>query len=218
MENEEIIRHNMEQTRESLTDKLETLEKKVMSSVEKATTAVNETVTSVKETMHEGVETVKDAVDVPAHVERHPWLMLGGSVLCGYVLGTLLSGGKKAPQNAAPAPLPPIKPSRVPGNGRHPVEAPQPVAAGPSWFSAIEPEIQHLKGLALGVTLGTVREILAEQVPPHVAEQLRTIVDGLTEKLGGEPIPSADFAASKCPSESAVATEGSGFDVEKPRW
>jgi len=217
MENEEIIRHHMEETRESLTDKLETLEKKVMTSVEKATSAVNETVTSVKETMHEGVETVKEAVDVPAHVERHPWLMLGGAVFCGYVLGNLLAGGKKPVQYAQPAPLPPMKPLRGPGNGRH--QAEQPAAAGPSWLSAIEPEIQHLKGLALGVTLGTVREILAEQVPPHVADKLRTIVDGVTEKLGGEPIPSSDFARDACPDpEAAVATESTGFDVEKPRW
>ena len=99
MENEEVIRHRMEQTREALTEKLETLEQKVADSV----SAVTDTVASVQEKVHEGVESVKDAVDVKAHVERHPWLMLGGSVLCGYVLGDLLlanSGPRPPSQNS----------------------------------------------------------------------------------------------------------------------
>jgi len=217
MENEELIRQRMEQTRESLTDKLETLEKKVLTSVEKATSAVTDTVASVKESVHEGVETVKDAVDVPAQVERRPWLMLGGSIVCGYVLGTLLSSKKKSASPAVEPGPPPSKAFRVPGNGHPKAEKPQAVAETPSWLSSLEPELQHLKGLALGVTLGTVREMLAGQVPPHIAEQLRTIIDGVTEKIGGEPIPSSDFAPAECKASSSTGQDAE-FDVEKPRW
>jgi hypothetical protein len=197
----------MERTRESLTDKLETLEQKLVDSVQEATTAVADTVTSVKETMNEGVESVKDAVDVKAHVDRHPWLMLGGSIFAGYVLSNLLAGGKKS----VPA-QPESQAMHFPANGRHSTEKPAAAATG-SWLGPVAPELEHLKGLALGVALGTVREMLTKEVPPHMAEQLRSIIDGITQKMGGEPVPSSDFAASTCASstcEGAEATAGVG--------
>ena len=58
MENEDVIREQMEDTRTSLTEKLETLESQVASTVQGATTNVAETVEAVKET----VEAVKDTV------------------------------------------------------------------------------------------------------------------------------------------------------------
>jgi len=217
MENEQAIRHRMEKTRESLIDKIETLENKVMDSMQNATSAVTETVANVKETMHEGVETVKDAVDVKAHVERHPWLMLGGSVVCGYAIANLLIPGKGAsPPAAEPQREPGRRSAFPPGNGRAEPAAPP---TTPNWLSALQPEFEKLKALALGATLGAVREMLAEEVPPHMAEQLRTIIDGVTEKLGAETIPSSDFAACKSPTAACdPATQGAAFDPEKPRW
>ena len=224
MGNEEVIRDDMEKTREALTDKLETLEKKLVGSVQEASAAVTETVTSVKETMHEGVETVKDAVDIPAHVQRHPWLMLGGSVLCGYVLANLLEGRKKeapAPRHEAPTP----KPVHSHGNGhskRDKHHAPAPKAEAPaqsSLLSSLEPELRQLKGLALGVTLGTVREMVTEQVPPNMAGQLRDIIDAVTKKVGGEPIPSSDFEFTKTRSATSEPEgECGAFKAEQPRW
>jgi hypothetical protein len=64
------------------------------------------------------------------------------------------------------------------------------------------------------VSLGTVREMLTEQVPPHMAGQLRDIIDGITKKIGGEPIPSSDFASLKCAAPEATKD----FEYEKPRW
>jgi len=215
MESEQAIKHRMEQTRESLIEKIETLENKVMNSVQNATSAVSETVASVKETMHDSVETVKDAVDVKAHVDRRPWLMFGGSIFAGYVLANLLAGGKKP---APEIPQPASRRLHVPGNGRHITEKPTAPATG-SWLGAIEPEFQRLKGLALGVALGTVREMLTEEVPPHMAEQLRTIIDGITQKIGGEPVPSSDFAASKTSASTCEAAGvGTRFDTDKPGW
>ena len=201
MENEELIRHQMENTRESLTDKLETLENKLLGSVQQATSAVNETVASVKETMNEGMESVKDAVDIPAHVDRHPWLALGGAVLGGFMLGNLLSRTLEPRQyRAAALPAPPTN-----GSGRQQA-TPETAIAGASWLSALEPEMQHLKGLALGAALGTLREMLTEEVPPHMADQLRDIIDGVTKKLGGDPLPGSDWDALKSGNSN------------KPRW
>jgi ElaB/YqjD/DUF883 family membrane-anchored ribosome-binding protein len=214
MENEEVIRHKMEQTRESLNEKLETLEEKVTSSV----ATVTDTVASVKEKVHEGVESVKDAVDVQAHVERHPWLMLGGSVLCGFVLGELLSS--KSDRATKPA-----EPRMIYGNGRQlpprPEAAPpkeETPPAGASWLGAFEPEMRQLKSLALGVTLGTVREMLTEQVPPHMAGQLREIVDAVTKKAGGDPIPSSDWDSGKPAPAPDAQPECSAANAQNPRW
>jgi hypothetical protein len=219
MENEEVIRRKMEHTRESLTDKLETLENKLLSSVHQATSAVNETVASVKETMSDGVESVKDAVDIPAHVDRHPWLAFGGSVLCGYMLGSMFGGARSPRQAAAPLQLPLPPASR---NGSREQATHEPATAAPpkaGWLDALEPEIRHLKGLALGATLGTLREMLSKEVPPHMAEQLREIVDAVTKKLGGEPIPSSDWAALKPATPLPDAEHEAGeFGTNKPRW
>lgn len=214
MENEELIRCQMEVTREALNDKLETLEQRVAHSV----LAVTETVASVREKVEEGVESVKEAVDVPAHVDHHPWLMLGGSVLCGFVLGSLLMDRKQS----APPLYQPFSPPKAPepanGNGRRLLERQETPAASASWLSAFEPEIKHLKGLALGVTLGTVREMLTEQAPPHMADQIREIVDAVTKKAGGEPVPSSDWAAMQPATSPETVPECSGIKAQNPRW
>jgi len=215
MENEEVIRRRMEETRESLTEKLETLENKLLGSVDQATSAVRETVANVKETMHEGVESVKDAVDIPAHVRRRPWMMLGGAVFGGYVLGSLLTRQTETPRRQS-IPSPPPKHMTV-GNGHHkpPTEesASEPRAG---LLDAFEPELRRLKGLALGVTFGTIREVLTKELPPHLAEQLRSVIDDVTTKVGGNPIASADLPFLDPALHQQE--ESSSFGAEKPRW
>jgi len=220
MENEEVIRQHMAKTRASLTDKLQTLEDKVMNSVNEATSAVTDTVASVKDTMHEGVESVKGAVDIQAHVDRHPWFMLGGSILGGYMLANLLGAGRAEASTVSHSSRAfPEMPS-PPGNGRQRTASPPvPERSSNKMLAAIEPELQRLKGLALGVALGAVREMLAEEVPPHMAEQLREIIDGVTKKVGGDPMPSSDFGTIKSkPAAGDAAKENAGFETEKPRW
>src|SRR5262249_14677832 len=92
----EVIRRQIEQTSSSLKEKLDTLEEKVLGTVKVATEEVEQTVENVKET----VETVKESVegtveplkrtfDLPYQVDRHPWLMVGGACLAGFVFGKL---------------------------------------------------------------------------------------------------------------------------------
>jgi len=201
MENEELIRERMGKTRDELTEKLEVLEQKVVSSVTavsesvaNVTEAMSESVANVTDKVNEGVESVKEAVDVNAHVERHPWLMLGGSVLCGYVLGNLIPAEKSSvPKFSLTPPVPASN-----GHQYRDEALSRPAqSTAPSWLSKFEPEIQHLKGLALGATLGTIREMLTAQVPPHMADHVREIVDAVTKKVGAEPLPSSDWTASR---------------------
>jgi len=210
MENEDLIRRKMERTRESITDKLETLEKKLSESVEE----VNSAVTSAKETVHESVESVKDFMDVKAHVQRHPWVMVGGAVACGYVLGSLVAKDEREPPRVA-APLAPIRSQPTQGNGRHKTEK-TPAQESSSWWSAFAPEIESFKSMALGAAVSALRDVVAAEVPPKMADQVRTLFDDVARKFGGEPLPPEPQSSTR--TASCTGAEAPAMDLEKPRW
>jgi ElaB/YqjD/DUF883 family membrane-anchored ribosome-binding protein len=203
---EDVIQQQMQETRASLTEKLETLEQKVVGTVENATTAVTETVDAIKETVHDtvatvqegvkgSVDSVKDLVDVPAHVQRRPWLMLGGSVAVGYCLGVLLT--PRAPSRYEGLTASPGPPFWMNPGGQAALQNRAegvPPAAAPAEPSIWTEEVAKLKGLALGVLFGTARELLVSSIPAHMGEHVKEVVDSVTKKVGGEPLPSSDWA------------------------
>src|SRR5260370_9935 len=75
----EVTRAQMDETRASLSEKLETLEHQVVDSVQDTSNAVHDTVAGVK-----------DMFDLHLQVQRHPWLIVGGSIALGYLGGYLL--------------------------------------------------------------------------------------------------------------------------------
>jgi len=66
----------------------------------------------------------------------------------------------------------------------------QPAEEKASWLSGITShfgdEIAKLKGLAIGAVGGAVRDLLMAAAPPALAPRLREVVEGMTEKLGGQ--------------------------------
>jgi len=219
MDNEtEVILEQMEGTRASLAQKLETLENQVVGTIQETTSTVSETVHQVQEAVTDTVETVKESVegtvetvketfDVRRQVEHHPWLMFGGSLAAGFVAGRLMwrylpswqdvsSTARHFPearsvmaqpsptghaydmaQEAEPGPAPqPERPAEKPG-----------LLA--SLTSMLGPELEKLKGLAIGTTLGIVRDLLTQSAPPEISSQLADIVNGVTTRLGGEVLP-----------------------------
>src|SRR5437868_9061606 len=146
MDNEtEVIKQQMEETRESLSEKLGALEQHVLSTVQDTTDsvtntvetvkdAVQGTVSSVKETVADTVDTVKEAFDVRQQVERYPWAMLAGAVFVGYVGGRLLTppGRPYMPQSWGGAGAEPSQPARAelpPSRATTPAE--------PSWLEKV---------------------------------------------------------------------------------
>jgi ElaB/YqjD/DUF883 family membrane-anchored ribosome-binding protein len=238
MEDEEVIRRQMEETRTSLTEKLETLENKVAETVEEATSAVTETVatvkdsiqdtvttvkdtvegtvTSVKDTLQEGVNTVKSMFDLPHLVEQHPWPVIGASIALGYCLeryfGKTDSVAEKMSEAAVPVPKPPapaaaakhMRGHHSPNGGRE-----KPTARKSSLLASLAPEIDQLKGLALGALFGTAREMIVQTVPSELGGQLKNIVDNITKKLGGKPIAGPLFQAQSA-SEREHAPQSLG--------
>jgi len=208
MDDQEMIRDQMENTRTALSEKLEELENRVTAKVEGATQEVAETVETVTGTVQETVETVKDTVeetitavkegvsavkslfDVPSHVDRYPWMAMGVSVGVGFLAGEYLLRRSARRRARTPTIFAAKESVAAPlyGNGqangmRTAIEPPAPKA--PSWLEKLEPELKKLKGLALGMLMGTVREMVTKATGDKLGQSLADIIDSATEKIGG---------------------------------
>lgn len=216
----EVIRHQMEETRSALAVKLETLEHQVVSTVHGATSAVTDTVEAVKEAVHDSVELVKDSVeetvdtvretfDLSCQVQRRPWTMVAGSVLLGYVAGSLLDrseqerlrlirqgrlfteperAGREGPRLESAGRFDFTEPAAQ-SNGTH-TSKPESTAA--HWLGEVgttfEKEITKVKGLAIGTMVGVIRDLITPSVPEQLKPDLVDVMNSVTEKLGGQPI------------------------------
>ena len=203
----EMIRQQMEMQRAALAAKLETLENKIVETVEGAREAVAETVqtvkegvrdsvSTVKETVQNSVESVKETFDLRLQVERHPWAMMGGAVAVGFAAGYLLNRAQRAEQPhawgaAAGLDFRPAGADAV-SAPQKPSTTPPPAAARESWgdhFARMfAPELNKLKGMAIGAALGVIREMFTEPLPEPMRPQFNELVDSITVKLGGEPV------------------------------
>jgi ElaB/YqjD/DUF883 family membrane-anchored ribosome-binding protein len=131
---EDEIREDIGATRASMTEKLEMLEKRVQETVggveetvkdivenvmgtvddtvDKVKGSVDDTIDKIKGSVDDTIEGAKRTYDLTAQMAQHPWMMLGGAMLIGYLLGR---GGRKA------APTRPI--AAVSTDGARPVRA-----------------------------------------------------------------------------------------------
>jgi len=224
-----VIQQQMEETRSSLQDKLETLELQVKNTVQEATEAVAETVESVKEAVHETVETVKDTVqdtvqsvrqtfDLSQHVQDHPVAAFLGATAVGFIATRWLmsfekTGTSKAPLRPAPAFTPPPPLQR---NGGHAKSSTAAQASKEGWLSKhYSKELSKIKGLAVGAVGGVVRDLLTSSVPPNMAEQIKEVVDGFTEKLGGQVIEGSILPAASERASGQTAEGKNGGSAEK---
>jgi ElaB/YqjD/DUF883 family membrane-anchored ribosome-binding protein len=201
MDNEDVIRDQMADTRTALAEKLEALETKVADTVDSATTnvtqtveavkdAVQETVTTakdtvqetigaVKDTVEESVEAVKGAFDLKGHVQRHPWLSFGASIAAGYLLERYVDSRSAAEPQARKAASPMSPPQN--GRARRDEDQPQPAEQReePGWLRALEPGLEKLKRLAAQVIVSTVRDIVVQAAPTTLKEPLAEAFDSI---------------------------------------
>jgi ElaB/YqjD/DUF883 family membrane-anchored ribosome-binding protein len=211
VENEpEVIRQQMQETRTALAEKLEALEQQVTDTVQEARSAVTETVETVRDVVHDTVDTVKDTVeetvntvketfDLTRQVERHPWAMVGGSVALGFVTGRLVDAAAAELSHRPahwrePSPVatfthrnggPVQEPGSTNGYGAS-------AERGVSWLGSLASrfhnEIDQLKSLAIGAAIGVARDLIKQNAPEPVRDQVTEIMDGITTKLGGQPV------------------------------
>jgi ElaB/YqjD/DUF883 family membrane-anchored ribosome-binding protein len=202
----ELIKQQMGQTRAALTEKLETLENKVLGTISTTTDAVTQTVQdvgstvretteNVRATMHEALNSVRDAFDVSRQFHQHPWLLLGGSVLAGYVGGVVLDNLERGHLPSLPR-LPSAPEQLLPRDSevRERIESEPPSRrTGSTLFKALfdsfAPELDKLKAAAVGMALAVVRDKIRESVPPQMRDNVSDLMDRVTSKFGGEVHP-----------------------------
>jgi len=193
MENEtDLIRQQMLETRTALSDKLEALQEQVLSTVEGTTRtvtdtvqtvqeAVQDTVSTVSETVQDTVETVKDTFDLSQHVQKHPWLLVGGAVALGYLGGRLMENGTLPHFLAA---------GTTPGTGSNGFTATPPAAAtGPDWFeSAAGPILKQVNEMALGALVGVAADMIQQHAPENLKGPLDELAHNVASALGTKPL------------------------------
>jgi ElaB/YqjD/DUF883 family membrane-anchored ribosome-binding protein len=218
------IRQEIDETRSSITTKLEALEEQVVGTVQNARDSVQETIDTVKDTVQETVSAVKESVqetvstvkesmqetystvketfDLRLQTQRHPWPMLGGSVVAGFIAGALFGRvrrGREMPveQLRSHGEVPQRTP---PPPALEPLAAPAP--REPGLLDRFQDEIDQVKGVAIGMMAGLVRDAIKDAVQermPKLADQVEGVIDRITTKLGGKPVQGPVFREEAAP-------------------
>jgi len=212
-EEPDVIRHQIEETRESLSEKLGTLEARVSEAVGTVTdtietvkstventvdsvkSGVTDTVESVKTSLSDTVDSVKETFDVPLQVERHPWAALGCSFVTGVATGYLLEGLRQSRSYHSLG----IRGMGqvIPGyRTERPAETPQSdhraTESSPGFLTTLlgsfEGELGKIKQTAIGALVGAARDMIKQSLPPSLGENVTEIMDNVARRVGGEPV------------------------------
>ncbi len=167
--------------------------------------SVEEIVGHVQGTIEETVATVKRTLDLPLQVEQHPWPMVGGALLAGYILGSWDGGRPSAPgptpergtEAAMPGP---------PAASRASSARPQPQQGLVSGMldqlqDEMRDEIASFQRVAVRAVMSTFREMFTQALAtlaPHTASAVT--------KTGGQPgeSPAQHPASMSCAAGNGV--------------
>jgi len=158
---------------ETVRDTVDTTVAAVKHTVEGAQASVEGIVENVKGTVGETVATMQRTLDPYRQMEQHPWLMLGGSVVVGYLLG---SGGNGHTATVDPAYEPKFSPaSRSAGLSRESsAPLPSPQRMGSSIQEQFKDEIATLKSAAVGAVMSTLLGVLKQALPSSMRPRAST--------------------------------------------
>ncbi len=191
--------------------------------------AVQGTVENVKNSVSETVASVKDTFDLPEQVRKYPWQMLAGAVAMGYVSARYLQPAARSTMASNQGPdrngdSPSIPSEQFPSDASVSFKRPDslseprdvhaaaqsnekhretPAAATRTWMDQLGEtfggEIAKLRGMAIGASLGLVRDMISDSAPESLRPQIAEVVDGFTQKLGGQHFPSPVLSAASSP-------------------
>jgi len=217
---EERVRETLEESKSAMEDIVENVKgtvdetvNAVKETVDGAKSTVEDIVENVKGTMDDTVTSVKQAFDLSYQVNRHPWFLFSGAVLLGGFLGGLmhreqLTNGYKTydedeNENIDESYRAAFT-SKTNGYGPDATthfaenveqEKPTQTSQHGGWWSGLDmfqEEFDTVKRAALGTVMGTLREMIRQNLPA-VAPTLEKVIQSASHKLGTEPIdPSAD--------------------------
>lgn len=229
----ELIRQRMAFKREALSEKLDALEDRTLGVVKETTDAVVQVAETVEDTVQSAkkavTKTVRKSVhmlDIPRQVDRHPWAMMGGAVATGFFASWLVSRGTRSSESGAGR-----RESNVYYSGAEPYAENRPQYATPSrpsqpaqperpsqpgWLSGLwqtfAPSLDTLKQMAIGTTVAVARDLVLQNVPAVLKDQLNDAFNGLSERLVGEPLPEAKT------QEPAQSETKPTSEATTPRW
>lgn len=222
----------------SVMETVETATASVTDTVDNVTNAVQGTVDTVRQSVEGTVESVKGAFDLSRQVEHHPWMAFGCAVVAGYVgerllgrsssrevaraslsdvhgysgrSGSVMNGRSRESSLPIASPSADFVANGAAANGTAGASV-QSHESHTGWMShlgeALAPEISKLQGLALGVLLGSVKELAVNAVPTSIQQPLAEVIDQFTEKLGGQPVKGSLFepnASGTSPAQPSFA-------------
>ena len=238
-------RHDIEETRASMSEKLELLEERVRDTLVETKTAVGDIVENVKDTvdgtldavketvggakstvenivenvkgtMDDTVTMVKQSFDLRYQVEQHPWLMVGGSVVAGSVLASLMHRGHETPRYSYSSDPGQYVADTTQGmklysvTGKDDVTASQensmytqapPQRGGGRTLGQFQEEFNIVKGAVMGAVMsnvmGALKEIIRQNIP-SMASRFDKAVNQIAKKWEIEPDESsANYTTTK---------------------
>ncbi len=123
--------------------------------------------------VQDAVQSVSNAFDLPRQIDRHPWLFLGGSFVCGCLAVEYFARSARRPRQTSQTTAPPglAADNAEHGNGE---TAPQPVASAAALTAAYESGArssswQQLRSIAIGAVIGIVQDVAARAVPQVIS-------------------------------------------------
>jgi len=203
-ESPELIKQDMNETRQSLTEKVAALEHHVVGTLHDATSAVHETVCTVKTALKDTVgavtdsvstmsQGVKDTFDIRSHIRDRPWAAIAGAALSGIVTGYLTAPTGERQKTSS------FSRSTANGNG---VDA---------TYAASRPAAPAQAGGILDDLMHTVRQELKTVTENAVMTLAATLKQSLT--AGIQNLAAASFS----PGCTADRTSGNGAEMPSRR-
>jgi ElaB/YqjD/DUF883 family membrane-anchored ribosome-binding protein len=154
----------MIRTRSALAVKVEALEDTISGKVHD----VKARVETVKHNVNQAVQKTKEAFDLPRQVREHPWPAFGASIALGLVLGSV---SQRLGRSNGPSGHDDLTPGRS-------------LTRRPGMFAE---EMRAFRGAAVGALMSFLRDEVRHSFP-GIAPQTDRVFDGITRKMGGEPV------------------------------
>lgn len=227
---------NVTETVSNVTEAVEGTVQNVASAVSGTVESVKDTVENVGEKAADAVESVKHAFNLSEQVQNHPWAWVGGSVAVGFIAGKLLAPrGSRTPEAD----------SFVRGRGYYErdeetqgtyastgngwgrdhgpsraAEETKESESTASWLSGLYqkfgPEIDKLKGLALGTLFGVARDMVSQALPETLKDQVTHLFNDFTEKAGGQPLQGSVLGESSDEHQGAEHEQSRSTEMDRP--
>ena len=197
----EDAQSSVEELVENVKDMVDTTVAAVRQGVEGAQATVEDIVENVKDTVGDTVATVKRTFDLPYQVDQHPWLMCGGSLLVGYILGSWGGGSISAAvsthdtsHDTRLSPASTTAASSSESSARPQLQQ----GMGSGVLDRFKDEIALIKGAVMGAVISTLRDMVKQALLPPAPPSTSVM------SKGGTPPSESPVQTPASPSSTAV--------------